>query len=69
MLKVDLVNKRNIKTTDMKKEIVFGIIRHTLTFVGGILVLKGIVDEATLSEITGAIITLVGGIWSVLEKK
>lgn len=53
----------------MKKEIVFGIIRHTLTFVGGILVLKGIVDEATLSEITGAIITLVGGIWSVLEKK
>lgn len=53
----------------MKKEIVFGIIRHTLTFVGGILVLKGIVDEATLSEITGAVITLVGGIWSVLEKK
>lgn len=53
----------------MKKEIVFGIIRHTLTFVGGILVLKGIVDEATLSEITGAIITLVGGIWSVLEKR
>lgn len=69
MFQVDLVNKRNIKTTDMKKEIVFGIIRHTLTFVGGILVLKGIVDEATLSEITGAIITLVGGIWSVLEKK
>ena len=53
----------------MKKEIVFGIIRHTLTFVGGILVLKGIVDEATLSEITGAIITLVGGIWSVIEKR
>lgn len=53
----------------MKKEIVFGIIRHTLTFVGGILVLKGIVDEATLSEITGAVITLVGGIWSVIEKK
>ena len=53
----------------MKKEIVFGIIRHTLTFVGGVLVLKGIVDEATLSEITGAIITLVGGIWSVIEKR
>ena len=53
----------------MKKEIVFGIIRHTLTFVGGILVLKGVLDEATLSEITGAIITLVGGIWSVLEKR
>lgn len=53
----------------MKKEIVFGIIRHTLTFVGGVLVLKGVLDEATLSEISGAIITLVGGIWSVLEKK
>lgn len=53
----------------MKKEIVFGIIRHTLTFFGGILVLKGVLDEAALSELSGAIITIVGGIWSVLEKK
>ena len=53
----------------MKKQIIFGIIRHTLTFVGGVLVLKGIVDEATFTEISGALITLIGGIWSVIEKK
>ena len=53
----------------MKKEIIFGIIRHTLTFVGGVLVLKGIVDEATFTEISGALLTLIGGIWSVIEKK
>jgi hypothetical protein len=53
----------------MKKEIIFGIIRHTLTFVGGVLVLKGVVDEATFTEISGALLTLIGGIWSVIEKK
>lgn len=53
----------------MKKEIVFGIIRHTLTFVGGILVFKGVIDEATATELSGAFITLVGGLWSVIEKK
>lgn len=53
----------------MKKEMIFGIIRHTLTFIGGVLVIKGVVDEATYSEISGALLTLIGGIWSVLEKR
>lgn len=52
----------------MKREIVLGIIRHTLTFVGGILIMKGLVDETIVSEITGAVLTLVGGVWSVLSK-
>jgi hypothetical protein len=52
----------------LTKEQLFGIIRHTSTFVGGVLVMKGIVDEETFTEITGAIITLVGAIWSVVEK-
>lgn len=52
----------------MKKEIVLGIVRHTLTFVGGILVMKGVVDEATLTEIIGGVMTLVGGVWSVISK-
>jgi len=69
VLWVGFVNKQKLKDTKMKKEIVFGIIRHTLTFFGGILVLKGVLDEAALSEMTGAIITIVGGVWSVLEKK
>ena len=53
----------------MKKEQIFGLIRHTLTFIGGVLVIKGVVDEATFTEISGALLTLIGGIWSVLDKK
>ncbi len=50
------------------KEQLLGILRHALTFVGGILVMKGIVDDATLSELTGAVLTLAGGVWSVINK-
>ena len=52
----------------LTKEQIIGIIRHSLTFVGGLLIMKGIVDEATLTEVTGGIITLVGTIWSIVEK-
>jgi hypothetical protein len=52
----------------MKKEQVLGIIRHTLTFVGGLLVMKGIVDEATVTEVIGGVITLTGTIWSIVVK-
>jgi hypothetical protein len=53
----------------MKKEQIFGLIRHTLTFIGGVLVIKGVVDEATFTEISGALLTLIGGICSVIDKK
>ena len=53
----------------MKKEQVLGIIRHTLTFFGGILMMKGVVDEATFTEISGALITVIGSVWSVIVKK
>jgi len=52
----------------LTKEQVLGIVRHTLTFVGGILVMKGLVDDATFTEISGGVITLIGAIWSVVEK-
>jgi hypothetical protein len=51
------------------KERILGIIRHTLTFVGGIMVMKGLVDETTVTEIIGGVITLTGTIWSVIDKK
>jgi hypothetical protein len=47
---------------------VLGIIRHVLTFAGGIIVAKGIVDESTYMELSGAVLTLVGGIWSIVAK-
>lgn len=53
----------------MNKEQLLGVLRHTLTFIGGILMAKGLIDEAMFSELSGAVITLVGGIWSVLSKK
>jgi hypothetical protein len=52
----------------MKKEIVLGVVRHTLTFVGGILVAKGILEQGLLTEIVGGVMTAIGGIWSVISK-
>lgn len=53
----------------MTKDQVLGVIRHVLTFVGGVLITKGVLDEAMATEIIGGIVTIVGGIWSVLDKK
>jgi len=53
----------------MNKEQVLGVLRHSLTFIGGLLVAKGLVDDALVAELSGAILTLVGGAWSILVKK
>jgi len=52
----------------MKKEQILGIVRHSLTFIGGILLMKGLIDEAAWTEISGSAMTLVGTIWSVVDK-
>jgi hypothetical protein len=53
----------------MKKEEVLGIVRHILTFIGGVVVAKGIVNESQLLEICGAIMTIIGSVWSVADKR
>jgi hypothetical protein len=53
----------------MKKEQALSMIRHTLTFVGGLLVMKGTIDEGTANEIAGAVVGLVGVVWGVIEKQ
>jgi len=53
----------------MSKEKWYSVIRHTLTFVGGILVTKGIVDESVAEQIISGIMTLTGLIWGQLDKK
>jgi len=45
-----------------------GIIRHGLTFLGGVLVTQGVIDDAMFTELFGAAMTLIGGIWSVIDK-
>lgn len=49
-------------------EKVLGIIRHALTFAGGVLVTNGIIDDALFTELFGAAMTLIGGVWSVISK-
>jgi len=51
------------------QEKVLGIVRHAFTFIGGLVVTKGFIDESLYLELSGAILTLIGGIWSVLSKK
>jgi hypothetical protein len=53
----------------LSREQVLGIVRHALTFVGGIFVMKGLVDETTVTEIIGGVMTLAGAVWSVIDKK
>jgi hypothetical protein len=59
----------NVSIMKLTKEQVLGIVRHALTFVGGIVVMKGLADEGLVNEIIGGVITLTGAIWSVIAKK
>ena len=52
----------------LTKEQILGIVRHGLTFVGGILVMKGLLDEPIWAEISGSVIALTGGVWSIIDK-
>lgn len=52
----------------MKKEQILGIVRHILTFAGGLLIADGLATEALTQELIGAIMTIVGGIWSIVVK-
>jgi len=53
----------------LTKEQYLGLLRHALTFIGGVGVVLGKVDEGQTTEIISLAVTLVGMIWSVLSKK
>ena len=52
----------------MSQEQVLGIVRHILTFVGGLLIMYGVMDKSMLMDIMGAVTTLIGVIWSIIIK-
>ncbi len=52
----------------LTKEQLLGIVRHAVTFIGGILVMKGLIDDSLVQEILGGATTLAGSIWSVVDK-
>jgi archaeosine-15-forming tRNA-guanine transglycosylase len=45
-----------------------GMIRHVLTSVGGLMVMMGYTDDATVLAVTGAAMTLLGFVWSYMAK-
>ncbi len=53
----------------MNKESVMGVLRHILSFGGGLLVAQGHIDESTMLELVGAIVTIAGVAWSIRQKK
>lgn len=53
----------------MNKEITLGLVRHLLTFGGGYIAAKGIIDQGSLNEAIGAVMTLAGLAWSAVDKK
>ena len=53
----------------MTKEQLLGIVRHGLTFFGGILLTYGMINEIMISELIGSGTALAGVIWSIVNKK
>lgn len=51
------------------KDTILGFIRHILTFGGGFLVGKDIIGDGQLEVAVAAIMTLVGIVWSAIDKK
>lgn len=58
----------NFKFITMNEK-VSGLIRHALTAIGGFVVAKGLIEESLVQDAIGAILTLVGVVWSVVAKK
>lgn len=53
----------------INKDTIMGLVRHILTFGGGFVVAQGHIDITQLETAIGAIVTLVGLVWSAIDKK
>jgi len=53
----------------MQKTQTLSIVRHALTFIGGLLVARGTFDEASANELVGGIMAIAGALWGVVDKK
>ena len=52
----------------MNKEVVLSALRQVLIFVGGILVGKGVIDQAFVETVVPAILTLAASAWGLYAK-
>lgn len=53
----------------MSKEQTLGIVRHALTFGGGLLIARGYGDPQLVTELVGGIVSIVGAFWSIKSKR
>ena len=53
----------------MKNEHILGIIRHTLSAIGGFAMYKGYLTEEEAASLTGIILTIIPILWSIWEKR
>ena len=65
-----LFRKRNPEQPKLPlmQSAIIALLRHLLTFIGGTLVAKGILDATALTEIIGAIISIVSVSWMAVSK-
>lgn len=52
----------------MNYMVVQAVLRHLLTFIGGVLVALGYMDSDTVNTVIGAVTTVVGAIFSAVNK-
>jgi len=53
----------------MNWEMIAGLVRHVLTFGGGYLVAKGLVDEQTMTAGVAGVLSLGALVWSIIQKR
>lgn len=57
------------KEEKMSKAAILGVVRHILTFMGGFVAERGWSSGEEIQTAVGAVVTLIGLIWSVLNKR
>ena len=63
-----LFRRRNPDKPNLMQSAIIALLRHLLTFIGGTLVAKGLLDATALQEIIGALITLISVGWMAVDK-
>lgn len=53
----------------MNRDSILGLLRHALTTAGGALVAQGGISDSEVTAVAGSIVTIVGVLWSVAEKR
>lgn len=53
----------------MTRDMWLGLARHFLTLLGGVMVTNGYADASTVDTAVGAVVTLGGVAWSIMDKK